>query len=140
MNFVVMKQTIHIAYMIYVQSFPHVFLSCWILRWRDYTTPWNLSMTRCITFVKGENRDSFTMAFLVLNYPFRHNFLVSFTKYEAHTSNLFDVSREEEMQLLNISTKSKMTIFSFFSIILVMFVAAIQIWHLKRYFERKKIL
>ncbi|XP_021865431.1 transmembrane emp24 domain-containing protein p24delta7-like [Spinacia oleracea] len=48
--------------------------------------------------------------------------------------------REEEMQLLNKSTKSKMATFSFISIILVMSVAALQIWHLKTYFERKKLL
>ncbi|KMT17334.1 hypothetical protein BVRB_2g040260 [Beta vulgaris subsp. vulgaris] len=62
------------------------------------------------------------------------------TVKSIHDEMYYLREREEEMQLLNISTKSKMTIFSFFSIILVMFVAAIQIWHLKRYFERKKIL
>ncbi|KAL2923543.1 Transmembrane emp24 domain-containing protein p24delta7 [Bienertia sinuspersici] len=48
--------------------------------------------------------------------------------------------REQEMQLLNRSTTSKMALFSCSSIILVIFVAALQLWHLKEYFQKKKLL
>ncbi|KAJ8433113.1 hypothetical protein Cgig2_023071 [Carnegiea gigantea] len=48
--------------------------------------------------------------------------------------------RKEEMQALNRATNSKMAFFSFFSIILCLSVATVQLWHLKGYFERKKLL
>ncbi|KAJ8433337.1 hypothetical protein Cgig2_021344 [Carnegiea gigantea] len=51
-----------------------------------------------------------------------------------------DALREEEMQALNKATNSKMAFFSFLSIFLCLSVAAIQLWHLKGYFERKKLL
>ncbi|XP_021741029.1 transmembrane emp24 domain-containing protein p24delta7-like [Chenopodium quinoa] len=57
-----------------------------------------------------------------------------------HEEMFYLREREEEMQLLNKSTKSKMATFSLVSIILVLSVAALQLWHLKSYFERKKLL
>ncbi|CAK7322957.1 unnamed protein product [Dovyalis caffra] len=48
--------------------------------------------------------------------------------------------REEEMQHLNRSTNSKMTGLSFLSILVCLSVAGLQLWHLKTYFERKKLL
>ncbi|KMT15055.1 hypothetical protein BVRB_3g061770 isoform B [Beta vulgaris subsp. vulgaris] len=62
------------------------------------------------------------------------------TVKSIHEEMFYLREREEEMQLLNKSTKSKMAVFSFISIMLVMFVAGIQLWHLKAYFERKKLL
>ncbi|KAI9396432.1 hypothetical protein POPTR_004G127200v4 [Populus trichocarpa] len=48
--------------------------------------------------------------------------------------------REEEMQHLNQSTNSKMAGLSFLSIVVCLSVAGLQLWHLKSYFERKKLL
>ncbi|KVH92726.1 GOLD-like protein [Cynara cardunculus var. scolymus] len=48
--------------------------------------------------------------------------------------------REESMQVLIRSTNSKMATFSFFSLIVCLAVAAMQIWHLKTFFERKKLI
>ncbi|KAK7266442.1 hypothetical protein RIF29_19086 [Crotalaria pallida] len=48
--------------------------------------------------------------------------------------------REEEMQDLNKATNSKMFTFSFLSIVISLSVAGLQLWHLKTFFERKKLL
>ncbi|KAL9380964.1 hypothetical protein Peur_026621 [Populus x canadensis] len=48
--------------------------------------------------------------------------------------------REEEMQQLNQSTNSKMAGLSFLSLVVCLSVAGLQLWHLKSYFERKKLL
>ncbi|KAI5591865.1 hypothetical protein BDE02_04G112600 [Populus trichocarpa] len=48
--------------------------------------------------------------------------------------------REEEMQHLNQSTNSKMAGLSFLSIVVCLSVAGLQLWHLRSYFERKKLL
>lgn len=53
---------------------------------------------------------------------------------------LFLVFREEEMQLLNRSTTTKMATFSILSLGVCLSVAALQLWHLKTFFERKKLL
>lgn len=52
----------------------------------------------------------------------------------------FLVFREEEMQLLNRSTNTKMATFSILSLGVCLSVAALQLWHLKTFFERKKLL
>ncbi|PON96355.1 TMP21-related [Trema orientale] len=48
--------------------------------------------------------------------------------------------REEEMQHLNRTTNSKMATFSFLSLLVCLSVAGLQLWHLKTFFERKKLL
>ncbi|KAB2064361.1 hypothetical protein ES319_A09G013500v1 [Gossypium barbadense] len=48
--------------------------------------------------------------------------------------------REEEMQHLNKETNSTMAALSFFSIALCLSVAGLQVWHLKTFFQRKKLL
>ncbi|CAO2816323.1 unnamed protein product [Amaranthus hypochondriacus] len=62
------------------------------------------------------------------------------TVKSIHEEMFYLREREEEMQVLNNSTKSKMTVFSMVSVILVMSVALLQIYHLKAYFQRKKLL
>lgn len=49
-------------------------------------------------------------------------------------------SREEEMQELNRSTNSRMAWLSFLSLGVCLSVAGLQLWHLKTFFERKKLL
>ena len=49
-------------------------------------------------------------------------------------------SREEEMQELNRSTNSKMAWFSFGSLVVCLSVAGLQFWHLKTFFEKKKLI
>ncbi|OWM75920.1 transmembrane emp24 domain-containing protein p24delta9-like [Punica granatum] len=48
--------------------------------------------------------------------------------------------REEEMQELNRSTNSKMAWMSFLSLAVCLSVAGLQLWHLKTFFEKKKII
>ncbi|KAK9741100.1 hypothetical protein RND81_03G081500 [Saponaria officinalis] len=62
------------------------------------------------------------------------------TVRSIHDEMYYLREREEEMQQLNKSTKSNMAILSFFLIIIVSSVALMQLWHLKEYFERKKLL
>ncbi|XP_076954372.1 transmembrane emp24 domain-containing protein p24delta9-like [Bidens hawaiensis] len=49
-------------------------------------------------------------------------------------------AREEMMQHLIRSTNAKMATFSFFSLIICLSVAAMQLWHLKAFFQRKKLI
>lgn len=44
------------------------------------------------------------------------------------------------MQQLNRATNAKMATFSFLSLGVCLSVAGLQLWHLKTYFERKKLL
>ncbi|KAL1223387.1 Transmembrane emp24 domain-containing protein p24delta11 [Cardamine amara subsp. amara] len=48
--------------------------------------------------------------------------------------------REREMQELNRSTNSKMAVLSLLSLVVTLSVAGLQVWHLKSFFERKKLL
>ncbi|GAB2302328.1 hypothetical protein Dimus_036342 [Dionaea muscipula] len=57
-----------------------------------------------------------------------------------HEEMFYLREREEEMQQLNRATNSKMATFSFLSIMVCLGVVALQMWHLKAFFERKKLL
>ncbi|XP_034906686.1 transmembrane emp24 domain-containing protein p24delta9 [Populus alba] len=48
--------------------------------------------------------------------------------------------REEEMQDLNTSTNVKMAWLSFLSIVVCLSVAGLQVWHLKTFFQKKKLI
>ncbi|KAJ8530612.1 hypothetical protein K7X08_023493 [Anisodus acutangulus] len=48
--------------------------------------------------------------------------------------------REEEMQELNRATNSKMATFTALSLLICLSVAGLQIWHLKSFFEKKKLI
>ncbi|XP_047953264.1 transmembrane emp24 domain-containing protein p24delta9-like [Salvia hispanica] len=48
--------------------------------------------------------------------------------------------REKEMQLLNISTNSKMAWLSFLSLLVSLSVSGLQLWHLKSFFQKKKLI
>ncbi|ESQ32596.1 hypothetical protein EUTSA_v10004879mg [Eutrema salsugineum] len=48
--------------------------------------------------------------------------------------------REREMQELNRSTNSRMAALSLLSLVVTMSVAGLQLWHLKSFLERKKLL
>ncbi|CAL8141178.1 unnamed protein product [Prunus armeniaca] len=62
------------------------------------------------------------------------------TVSSIHDEMFFLREREEEMQQLNRSTNSKMATFSFLSLLVCLSVAGLQLWHLKMFFERKKLL
>ncbi|KAJ7971007.1 Transmembrane emp24 domain-containing protein [Quillaja saponaria] len=62
------------------------------------------------------------------------------TVESIHDEMFYLREREEEMQELNRATNSKMTIFSFLSLLVCLSVAGLQLWHLKTFFERKKLL
>uniref|UniRef100_A0A7N0UKN5 GOLD domain-containing protein n=1 Tax=Kalanchoe fedtschenkoi TaxID=63787 RepID=A0A7N0UKN5_KALFE len=54
---------------------------------------------------------------------------------------MFDLRfREEEMQELNKSTNSQMAVFSFLSLAVCLSVAGLQFWHLKTFFQKKKLI
>jgi hypothetical protein len=57
-----------------------------------------------------------------------------------HDEMFFLREREEEMQALNASTNSQMAFLGFLSLIVCLSVAAMQIYHLKTFFEKKKII
>ncbi|XP_041010729.1 transmembrane emp24 domain-containing protein p24delta9-like [Juglans microcarpa x Juglans regia] len=48
--------------------------------------------------------------------------------------------REEEMQELNKTTNSRMAWLSFLSLFVCLSVAGLQLWHLKTFFEKKKLI
>ncbi|RDX74053.1 Transmembrane emp24 domain-containing protein p24delta9, partial [Mucuna pruriens] len=62
------------------------------------------------------------------------------TVLSIHDEMFYLREREEEMQDLNKSTNRKMFTFSFLSIAVCLSVAGLQLWHLKTFFERKKLL
>lgn len=62
------------------------------------------------------------------------------TVKSIHDEMFYLREREEQMQRLNRDTTSKMASFGFFSLVFCLSVAAVQLWHLKTYFERKKLL
>ncbi|GAV77578.1 EMP24_GP25L domain-containing protein [Cephalotus follicularis] len=62
------------------------------------------------------------------------------TVKSIHDEMFYLREREEEMQLLNRATNSKMTGLSFLSLLVCVSVAGLQLWHLKSFFERKKLL
>ena len=103
------------------------------------------SMRRCFIFVRGMDK--------LTSGNFR-NFVVSSFFGTDHMKPpllcslsrviilffLSGRSREEEMQELNRATNSKMATFSFLSLLVCLAVAGLQLWHLKTFFERKKLL
>lgn len=62
------------------------------------------------------------------------------TVTSIHDEMFYLREREEEMQELNRSTNSKMATFSVLSLLICLSVAGLQLWHLKTFFERKKLL
>ncbi|KAF3444794.1 hypothetical protein FNV43_RR14487 [Rhamnella rubrinervis] len=62
------------------------------------------------------------------------------TVASIHDEMFYLREREEEMQQLNRATNSKMATFSFLSLVVCVSVAGLQLWHLKTFFERKKLL
>ncbi|XP_058226307.1 transmembrane emp24 domain-containing protein p24delta9-like [Rhododendron vialii] len=62
------------------------------------------------------------------------------TVSSIHDEMFYLREREEEMQRLNRATNSKMATFSFFSLMFCLSVAGLQLWHLKAFFERKKLI
>ncbi|TKY65152.1 Transmembrane emp24 domain-containing protein p24delta9 [Spatholobus suberectus] len=57
-----------------------------------------------------------------------------------HDEMFYLREREVEMQDLNEDTNTRMFTFSFVSILVCLSVAGLQLWHLKTFFERKKLL
>ncbi|KAK9675947.1 hypothetical protein RND81_11G043400 [Saponaria officinalis] len=57
-----------------------------------------------------------------------------------HEEMFYLRDREEEMQELNRSTNSRMYWLGFVSLLVCLSVAGFQVWHLKTFFERKKLL
>ncbi|XP_022990520.1 transmembrane emp24 domain-containing protein p24delta9-like [Cucurbita maxima] len=62
------------------------------------------------------------------------------TVISIHDEMFYLREREEEMQKLNRATNAKMATFSFLSLGVCLSVAGLQLWHLKTFFERKKLL
>ncbi|KAF3538633.1 hypothetical protein F2Q69_00024343 [Brassica cretica] len=62
------------------------------------------------------------------------------TVESIHDEMYYLRDREAEMQELNRSTNSKMAWFSFLSLGFCLSVAGLQFWHLKSFFEKKKLI
>ncbi|KAF9624804.1 hypothetical protein IFM89_014189 [Coptis chinensis] len=62
------------------------------------------------------------------------------TIQSIHDEMFYLREREEEMQDLNRATNSRMAWLSFLSLFICLTVAGLQLWHLKSFFERKKLL
>ncbi|KAK2994603.1 hypothetical protein RJ640_025657 [Escallonia rubra] len=62
------------------------------------------------------------------------------TVTSIHDEMFYLREREEEMQALNKATNSQMATFSLLSLLVCVSVAGLQLWHLKTYFVRKKLL
>ncbi|KAG7640344.1 GOLD domain [Arabidopsis suecica] len=62
------------------------------------------------------------------------------TVISIHEEMYYLREREEEMQELNRSTNSKMAWLSFGSLVVCLSVAGLQFWHLKTFFEKKKLI
>ncbi|KAI3973250.1 hypothetical protein MKW92_001490 [Papaver armeniacum] len=58
----------------------------------------------------------------------------------VHDEMIYLREREEEMQGINRATNSKMAWLGFLSLFVCLSVAGLQLWHLKNFFERKKLL
>ena len=59
---------------------------------------------------------------------------------EVYDQMLLMKKREAEMRDLNEATNSRVAWFSVFSLLVCIAVAGWQLWYLKRFFERKKVL
>ncbi|XP_057486093.1 transmembrane emp24 domain-containing protein p24delta9-like isoform X1 [Actinidia eriantha] len=57
-----------------------------------------------------------------------------------HDEMFYLREREEEMQELNKTTNSRMAWLSFVSLFVCLSVAGLQLWHLKTFFEKKKLI
>ncbi|XP_010551413.1 PREDICTED: transmembrane emp24 domain-containing protein p24delta9 [Tarenaya hassleriana] len=62
------------------------------------------------------------------------------TVNSIHEEMFYLREREEEMQDLNRSTNTKMAWLSFLSLFVCLGVAGMQFWHLKTFFEKKKVI
>ncbi|OIW10279.1 hypothetical protein TanjilG_28030 [Lupinus angustifolius] len=62
------------------------------------------------------------------------------TASDIHEEMNFLRQREEEMQEYNRTTNDRMFWFSFLSLIVCLSVAGLQLWHLKTFFEKKKLI
>ncbi|XP_042499493.1 transmembrane emp24 domain-containing protein p24delta9-like [Macadamia integrifolia] len=62
------------------------------------------------------------------------------TVTSIHEEMFYLREREEEMQELNRVTNSRMAWLGFLSLLVCLSVAGLQLWHLKTFFERKKLL
>ncbi|XP_010458872.1 PREDICTED: transmembrane emp24 domain-containing protein p24delta7 [Camelina sativa] len=62
------------------------------------------------------------------------------TVNSIHEEMFYLRDREEEMHNLNISTNSKMAWLSFVSLAVCLSVAGLQFWHLKTFFQKKKLI
>ncbi|POO03483.1 TMP21-related [Trema orientale] len=62
------------------------------------------------------------------------------TVTSIHEEMFYLREREEEMQELNRTTNSRMAWLSFLSLFVCLSVAGMQLWHLKTFFEKKKLI
>ncbi|KAL4574269.1 hypothetical protein LXL04_021097 [Taraxacum kok-saghyz] len=57
-----------------------------------------------------------------------------------HEEMFYLREREHDMQELNSKTNSRMALLSFLSLFVCLSVAGLQVWHLKSFFEKKKLI
>lgn len=62
------------------------------------------------------------------------------TVSSIHDEMFYLREREEEMQELNRTTNTRMFLLSLLSLFVCLSVAGLQLWHLKTFFEKKKLI
>ncbi|KAL1806299.1 hypothetical protein DCAR_0832096 [Daucus carota subsp. sativus] len=62
------------------------------------------------------------------------------TVTSVHEEMFYLREREQEMQKLNTATNSSMSWLSLLSLVICLSVSGLQVWHLKSFFEKKKII
>ncbi|KAK9063602.1 hypothetical protein SSX86_017473 [Deinandra increscens subsp. villosa] len=62
------------------------------------------------------------------------------TVTSIHEEMFYLREREQDMQKLNIKTNSRMALLSLLSLFVCLSVTGLQVWHLKSFFEKKKLI
>lgn len=82
------------------------------------------------------------MHFLIFIFTFKNDIIIS-TKFLLLINYLDYISmtcRESEMRIVNEVTNSRVAWYSFMSLSVCIVVSALQITHLKRFFQKKKLI
>lgn len=68
-----------------------------------------------------------------------HSTFLQFLSF-IQPKSFFSIDREEELRSVSEVTNTRVALFSFMSLGVCIAVSALQVWHLKRYFQKKKLI
>ena len=128
-----LNKILQVVFTIWIGTYPLVIIL--------NASSWNLNWRRCMILLFPFRRKCF------ISVKGKKTYWISFTvheKWDIHlflTNAVYDLYfREEEMQVLNKTTNNRMAWLSFLSLIVCLSVAGLQVWHLKTFFEKKKLI